>query len=244
MDKDTNVGDLLNTPQSCSSLLINSEKLQLKKSSCQSKLPFVCQQSQCNKKNSTFACYLGSAYRVEKVGQTFSDAKKICTASDSTIAVFNDGNISSYIMSLFDNVEKSDINIMNILKFLFQGPVKTRNVIENVAQFFMIQCQLTIIIGLCMDNGESFTSKLLRTKFMQFFGRISLSLYLLQLPIFGCIELLMNQYWVYNELEGDDFENLRLFSSCYIFILVTPLIASLANKYFEEPISSILRRII
>ena len=39
---------------------------------------------------------------------------------------------------------------------------------------------LTIIIGLCMDGGESLVSKFLRTKVMQFFGRISFSIYLIQ----------------------------------------------------------------
>ena len=40
-----------------------------------------------------------------------------------------------------------------------------------------------IIVGLCLDDDNSFTSRFFNTKVMQFLGRISMSLYLFHLPL-------------------------------------------------------------
>ena len=43
--------------------------------------------------------------------------------------------------------------------------------------------QLMIIVGLCLDDGKSFTSRFFNTKVMQFLGRISMSIYLFHFPL-------------------------------------------------------------
>ena len=43
--------------------------------------------------------------------------------------------------------------------------------------------QLMIIVGLCLDGGKSHTSRFLKTRVMQFLGRISMALYLVHEPI-------------------------------------------------------------
>ena len=43
--------------------------------------------------------------------------------------------------------------------------------------------QLMIIVGLCLDGGKSDTSRFLKTRLMQFLGRISMGLYLFHEPL-------------------------------------------------------------
>ena len=53
-----------------------------------------------------------------------------------------------------------------------------------------------IIVGLCLDNGKSFSSRFFNTKLMQFLGRISMSLYLFHEPlIFWITVCLRNLGW-------------------------------------------------
>ena len=52
----------------------------------------------------------------------------------------------------------------------------------SILQFTACYTQLMIIVGLCLDNGKSFSSQFFNTKLMQFLGRISMSLYLFHEP--------------------------------------------------------------
>lgn len=109
--------------------------------------------------------------------------------------------------------------------------------VNSFFQFFAVHSQLTIIIGLCMDDGDSLTSKFLRTRCLVFLGRISLSLYLLHFPIGNYIALALNK------LDWQNIGALYLpFWLPFIKIIISPFIAFVATKYFEEPLANILKR--
>ena len=98
-------------------------------------------------------------------------------------------------------------------------------------QFFSVPVQLTIVIGLCMDAGESKTSRFLRTSVMQFLGRVSFSLYLLHIPTIK----LFGHFLLYKKIHNFP-------SGTPLFIIILAIILSfIVNKYFEEPISRALR---
>ena len=113
-------------------------------------------------------------------------------------------------------------------------------------QIFAVHIQLTIVIGLCMDAGTSLTSRFLRTQMMQFLGRISLSLYLLHWSLIGYVILAINGPREY-QTEGEilaaykSHELIVPFGSPMIVIIVSPIVSFIVTKYFEEPISKILR---
>jgi peptidoglycan/LPS O-acetylase OafA/YrhL len=96
-----------------------------------------------------------------------------------------------------------------------------------------------------MDGGQSLTSKFLRSKVMQFLGRISLSLYLTHESVLGFVILATNGPIEYEKeadiwkayLSGDLFDPS---GSSLIVIITAPIVAFIVTKYFEEPISKIL----
>jgi peptidoglycan/LPS O-acetylase OafA/YrhL len=113
-------------------------------------------------------------------------------------------------------------------------------------QLFVVHLQLTIVMGLCMDDGKSLTSRFLRTKVMQFLGRISLSLYLTHESMLGFVILAINGPQEYDtEAEiWQAYESGDLFEppgSPLIVIITAPIVAFIVTKYFEEPITKILR---
>ena len=110
-------------------------------------------------------------------------------------------------------------------------------------QFVFVHLQLTIIIGLCMDDGISFTSRFLRSTSLQFLGRISYSLYLTHWPVMGFVSLaIKGQEICKNEIETRDF--LDSWNKCAILPLWAPILtpfvaiffAFLVTKYLEEPL--------
>ena len=239
-DTDPTHGGSINTKlPNCSAIIIKPDSLGWENVSSEIKLPFICQRPHCNESyGSSFSCHLGNSYQLNTNKQTLVEANRICANKHGNLASFTRGSLNSYLVSAVLaglQHKHDDINVLNVLKYLFQGPLKTRNIVENVFQFILVQLQLTIVMGLCLDNGESLSSKILRTKVMQFFGRISLSLYLLQLPVFGYIRLLMIQSGQFNDTAWRDF---CLF---YLIIVITPGVAYLVTKYFQEPCSRLLR---
>ena len=68
-------------------------------------------------------------------------------------------------------------NVSAAMQFFLNGSFST------IGQIIMCYTQLMIIVGLCLDNGKSLSSKFYKTKVMQFLGRISMSLYLLHEPL-------------------------------------------------------------
>ena len=62
--------------------------------------------------------------------------------------------------------------------------------------------QLMIIVGLCLDAGKSLTCRFFKTKFMQFLGRISMSLYLIHEPLIYWLKFI-----IFGPLEWIDDKN-------------------------------------
>ena len=128
------------------------------------------------------------------------------------------------------------------VKFFF----KTDEFWKYFLQTFLPHLQLIIVIGLCMDGGKSFVSRFLRTKVMQFFGRISLSLYLLHWPLMGSVILAMNggqDFTNYAEvLEAYASGKLKVpFGTPAIHIIISPIVCFIVTKYFEEPVTKMLK---
>ena len=130
-----------------------------------------------------------------------------------------------------------------IVKGMFHIESMKGGIFNYVLQFLFVHLQLTIIIGLCMDDGISFTSRFLRTKSLQFLGRISFSLYLTHWPVMGFVSLaIKGQELCGNESSANEF--LNMWNKCAILPLWAPILtifvsiffAFLITKYFEDPL--------
>ena len=108
-------------------------------------------------------------------------------------------------------------------------------------QFTMVHTQLMIILGLCWDKKESLTSKIFCSKAMQFFGRISMSLYLVHEPLIFYIQLCF-----YGNLNWEDNKGkpplpspiwtvpIHITLSLILGIFITIFIEEPARKKFKE----------
>ena len=72
----------------------------------------------------------------------------------------------------------------------------------TAGQLLFVQIQLMMIVGLCLDGGQSLFSKFYKTRIMQFLGRISMSLYLVHEPIIYYINWFL--YGSVKWVEGND----------------------------------------
>ena len=61
--------------------------------------------------------------------------------------------------------------------------------IRPLLQVFACHLQLMMIVGMCLDSGKSLTTQFFRTRIMQFFGRISMALYLVHKNVMKLIKL-------------------------------------------------------
>ena len=105
----------------------------------------------------------------------------------------------------------------------------------------MVHTQLMIILGLCWDKKESLTSKIFCSKAMQFFGRISMSLYLVHEPLIFYIQLCF-----YGNLNWEDNKGkpplpspiwtvpIHITLSLILGIFITIFIEEPARKKFKE----------
>ena len=91
-----------------------------------------------------------------------------------------------------------------------------------------------IIVGLCLDGGKSHTSRFLKTRVMQFLGRISMALYLIHEPIL---------YWInfctYGKVDWPDDKKpshvkLKLWA-VPIHVLISLIFGTILTFYLEEP---------
>ena len=97
-------------------------------------------------------------------------------------------------------------------------------------QFFSVPIQLTIVIGLCMDDGESRTSVFFKTNAMQVLGRVSFSLYLLHIPTKSIFQSFLKYY------------DIVWPSGTPMLIVILSIVFSfIATKYLEEPLVRTLR---
>ena len=131
----------------------------------------------------------------------------------------------------------------SIVQGMFDIKSMKGGIFNYILQFLFVHSQLTIISGLCMDDGISLTSRVLRSRALQFLGRISYSLYLTHWSIMGFVSLaIKGQEVCKNENEVREF--LEWWNKCAILPLWSPfltifiaiLFAFFVTKYFEEPL--------
>ena len=101
--------------------------------------------------------------------------------------------------------------------------------------------QLMIIVGLCLDGGKSHTSRFLKTRVMQFLGRISMALYLIHEPILFWIN-----FCTYGKVDWPDDKKpshvkLPLWA-IPIHVLISLIFATILTFYLEEPLRRKLKQ--
>ena len=124
-------------------------------------------------------------------------------------------------------VKQIDIEKLKILGFIVYAPMFS-------LQMTICYTQLMIIVGLCLDDGKSFTSRFFNTKVMQFLGRISMSIYLFHFPLI----LYISGIFVYNQNNLDTKEiNMYINPEWTIPIhfLLTLIFGTLLTIYVEDP---------
>ena len=105
-------------------------------------------------------------------------------------------------------------------------------------QFSLCHTQLMVIIGLCLDGGRSIATKIFNTKTMQFFGRISMSLYLVHEPIIFYIRFFFYGVWHWEDSEGSPNSPTWTIP---IHIIISLIFASLITLFIEEPARKLLK---
>lgn len=188
--------------------------------------------------NST--CYEGKFYNISDSKANHEDAKQLCSDNGGQLLTVLDQQKNDFVLRLIIKNSKRTLN--KYLKLFFQGDTFW----GTFLQLFAVHIQLTIVIGLCMDDGKSLVSRFLRTKMMQFLGRISLSLYLIHDTVIGAIILAINGPQEYEtaeqiEVAYDQGDLIVPPGTPVIVIIVSVIVAFIATKYFEEPVSKILK---
>lgn len=201
--------------------------------SCKNKLPFMCQRLFCNANQTNWPCLEETSYNIMMDKKSWNNANEVCMKNNGTLAIINSEDINKFILKLAKNSIKT---LDEFTKKIFQSS----DFFGLNLQFLAVHSQLTIIIGLCLDSGTSLASKFLRTKIMQFFGRISLSLYLLHWPLMGYIILSMKGKQD-EEPSWDELYGILPNWAPIILIVLSPIVSFIVTKYFEEPIASFLK---
>ena len=205
---------------------------------CSSELRVVCSYKQNNVINCTkdpfkHSCFKGNYYNATKSMMPYHSAKQRCLETGGSLLVTPNMNATHFIVGFLRSQSTSKLN--DTIRFIF-GSDKFWGKFLQVA---LVHLQLTIVIGLCMDNGNSLTSKLSRTKVIQFLGRISLSLYLTHWSTMGFILTAINGPQTYqNDTEiWTAYNTGKLVQPAglpVVAIVVSPIIAFIVTKYFEE----------
>lgn len=198
----------------------------------------------CNNKETNSTCFGGKLYNISVSEATHKRAKEICSDTGGSLLILRDKNTADFILGLIRAQSKQPR--LNESTWILIGFFRKDTIWGTLLQLFFVHVQLTIVMGLCMDNGKSLTSKFLRTKMMQFLGRISLSLYLTHESMLGFVILAINgpqeyktEEAIWQAYESGDINEPN--GSPLIVIITAPIVAFIATKYFEEPISKILR---
>ena len=189
---------------------------------------FICQfninTENCTDRKETSLCLDGKMYNISDARKSYDVAQNACMENGGTLVIIDNETIKNLVNDLIN--PNSSPKLHPVVAEFFQ-----KTFFWGVfLQYFLVPAQLTIVIGLCMDNGTSLTSRFLRTRFMQFLGRISLSLYLLHIPLMAGLE---------GMIHVDDTEYPPGLPMIIIFI--SPFFSFFVTKYFEEPIAKILK---
>ena len=203
---------------------------------------FICQYDEslghCTSTEENSGCFEGTFYNISDFIASYKNANKFCKENGGTLLIANNQNITHFIVNLIHNTVGYPLN--EHVAYFF----KDSYFWDPFLQYFLVHIQLAVIIGLCMDDGESITSKFLRTRIMQFLGRISLSLYLLHSSVMGFVSLAMNGPKHYEQKNWRAYLNQDLIEppgTPLIVIIASLIVAFIGTKYFEEPITRILK---
>ena len=122
--------------------------------------------------------------------------------------------------------QKYDGELNNRIMRLF---LNESGISQPILQYVLLNCIVTILMGLCLDGNRSFTAKITRIKLFTFYGEISYQLYVLQYPVFYFITLARDQHMI---SPGS--------SELFIWI-VPPLVAYFVKIILDDPISRLLK---
>ena len=115
------------------------------------------------------------------------------------------------------------------------GPVN----LGIVFHFSLCHTQLMVIVGLCLDGGRSIVTKFFNTKTMQFFGRISMSLYLVHEPIIFYIRFFFYGVWHWKDGQGSpDAPSWTI----PIHVIISLIFATFITLFIEEPARKLLKK--
>ena len=207
---------------------------------CGENYRFICQIGSKFEQCVQETCFDGRFYNISESKATYKQATEICTNSGGSLLTVDNQKIQNFTMELIRSKDVAKLN--KYVEFFFKGD----DFWGTYLQIFAVHLQLTIVVGLCMDDGKSLTSRFLRTKVMQFLGRISLSLYLLHWALMGYVLLAVNgpqHYETEGEIWAAYFSQKLIvpFGAPMILIIISPIVCFIVTKYFEEPVSKILR---
>ena len=212
---------------------------------CSSELRVVCSYEQtnvidCTKDPFKYSCFEGKYYNATESMMPYESAKQRCLETGGSLLVTPNMNTTYFIVGFLQS--QSTSKLIDTIRFIFASD----KFWGKFLQVALVHLQLTIVIGLCMDDGNSLTSKLLRTKAIQFLGRISLSLYLTHWSTMGFILTAINGPQTFqNDAEiWTAFNTGKLMQPAglpAVAIIVSPIIAYIVTDYFEEPVSKALR---
>ena len=192
--------------------------------------------------NTNSSCLNGICYNLSDFAASYKDAMQICAEYSGELVIVNSKDIQSFLVEIIRKSSSNSEMLEHAYEFI-------NKFLDLWLQFFAVHLQLTIIIGLCMDDGNSLTSKFLRTNGMQFLGRIALSLYLIHRSVMGFTSLAINgprlkEYFNTGIHEAYDEDKIFLpLGTPLIVMIVSPIVSFIVTKYFEEPITKILRGI-
>ena len=211
---------------------------------CTENYRFICQYendtARCENEGIVSSCLGGTFYNISDSKGNFEEASTTCNQNGGSLITVPNEQVQKFVIELINNGAASELDPM--VKFFF----KTDEFWKYFLQTFLPHLQLIIVIGLCMDGGESFVSRFLRTKLMQFLGRISLSLYLLHWALMGFVILAINggQYFDSSAEVLATYGSGKLkvpFGAPAIHIIISPIVCFIVTKYFEEPITKMLK---
>ena len=108
-------------------------------------------------------------------------------------------------------------------------------------QIFPCYLQLMIIVGLCMDSKKSWTGKFFKTKIMKFFGRISLSLYLVHGILIDWLKFISYGPQV-DRWKNPEF-NMPIWE-IPIHLVLSLILATIITIFIEEPAQKCLENVL
>ena len=101
------------------------------------------------------------------------------------------------------------------------------------------QIQLMIIVGLCLDNGKSWTGQILKQKLFQFLGRISMSLYLVHANVIFCTNTMLYYSWTDVKKSNSFLKNV---GNIPMHVIISLIAATILTVFIEEPVNRYLTK--